>query len=206
MGRKVFTVQMDVTSESSVNEAIRKTMERVSCIHILVNNAGYYGKIQEGEDDCGAFDFDSCYEVNLKGVWTVTSKLMPYFKTNKCGKIINIGSVAGRKGHAFGTAYCASKAAVISLTQSLASLLGPYNINVNAICPGDILTEMTENLLPHINCDTPEDYKKLAKATTCLEGPLATEDVAYAAVFFASAAANNITGQALNVDCGLAMN
>jgi len=204
MGRQVIAVQVDVTDMISVKNGVQKALEQFPRIDILVNNAGCAENMEGGTT---LDDFDACYDVNLKGVWRVSSELAPHFKANKSGKIINISSIAGRIGSAYMPAYRASKAAVINLTQSLACLLGPDNINVNAICPTGILTtEMAQNILSYIGSDAQEDAEKQLMESAPLKSLVTTDDIAYATVFFASPAAKNITGQTLNVDGGLIMN
>lgn len=210
MGREAIALYLDVTDEKSVKRSVQKAIKYFPQIDILVNNAGVT------QENIGAKtttqDFDLCYEVNLKGVWTLCQELAPHFKKKNYGKIVNISSVAGRKGHAGGPSYCASKAAVISLTQSLAEELGPYNINVNTVCPGIIWTPMWEKIersTNHTNDKKVADeqivFKSLIEGTPLGRAQTA-EDIGYAVVFLASPLAENITGQAINVDGGLTMN
>ena len=202
MGRQVIAVQVDVTDMISVKNGVQKALEQFPRIDILVNNAGCAENMEGGTT---LDDFDACYDVNLKGVWRVSSELAPHFKANKSGKIINISSIAGRIGSAYMPAYRASKAAVINLTQSLACQLGPDNINVNAICPTGIhTTEMVQKALSQSGV-TKEDAEKHVMELGSLKRLVTTDDVAYATVFFASPAAQSITGQALNVDAGFIM-
>ena len=198
LGRESLGLSLDVTDEASVKEGFQQALNRFSKVDILVNNAGVGGFEEGGEEE-----FDLRYDVNLKGVWRVTNQFIPHFESNKDGKIINIASVAGRKGYGDFPAYCASKAAVISLTQSLASALGPSNINVNAVCPGSIKTAQLEQYRD--KCGDLDLYENIAKSL--LLGRLPTpEDIGETVVFFASSCSKNITGQALNVDGGYFMN
>jgi len=210
LGRQAIALRLDVTDEASIKDCAQAALRQFPCIDILVNNAGV---MQRGMGtNVTAEDFDFCYDVNVKGVWAVSQAFIPHFKNNGEGKIVNIASVAGRRGHEFATAYCASKAAVISLTQSLAAELGPGNINVNAICPGIIWTPMWEKIEGMVN-DTDseavisqqETFKENIKMTP-LRRPQTIEDIGCAVAFLVSSAAKNITGQALNVDGGAMMN
>ena len=203
IGREALAVQVDVTDKLSIKDGVKKALGQFDTIDILVNNAGYAESMAEATT---LDDLDRCYDVNLKGVWRVTSELVPHFKANKSGKIINISSTAGRIGSAELMAYGASKAALNNLTQSLACELGPYKVNVNAICPALIRTEMSEKTLPTLGINTSDDYDKFVKGFTLLNCVLVPEDVANAVVFFASPASNNITGQILNVDGGGLLN
>ena len=131
----------------------------------------------------------------------MTQELTPHFKAYRAGKIINIASIDGRKPWADTPAYSASKAALINLTQSMAIQLGQYNINVNAVCPGGIITPMAEALIKDLRAleDQIVQERPLKRA-------LLPEDIGHAVVFLASTQSRNITGQALNVDGGAIMN
>jgi NAD(P)-dependent dehydrogenase (short-subunit alcohol dehydrogenase family) len=139
--------------------------------------------------------------------------LVPHFTANGGGKIVSISSIAGRKGGAGLAHYSASKAGVISLTQSLAQDLGPSNINVNAVCPGLLWTDMWRSIEGMIARDSsPETVEERSSFDTFLERncPLrreqTPEDIGEAVAFLVSDAARNITGQALNVDGGIELN
>lgn len=210
LGKKAMAIHLDVTDDTSVASAVQHTFDQFSPhIDILVNNAGVF---QRGVGlEINIDDFDYCNDVNLKGIWRVSQTLIPHFKSHHGGKIINIASIAGRRGMG-PAAYCASKAAVISLTQSLANLLGPDNINVNAVCPGAIWTPMMAQIesMTDQTADADQVSQKTVFTSTHAQTPLGRpqtpEDIGYAVTFFASPQASNITGQALNVDGGMLMN
>lgn len=209
-GQDALSVVLDVTNSESITACAQTVFAYFPRIHILVNNAGV---IQRGlGDDTSIQDLDLCYAVNLKGVWAVCDAFIPHFQNHSEGKIINIASVAGRKGHAFAPAYCASKAGVISLTQSLADSLGPSNINVNAVCPGIVWTPMWESIEAIAGHTSNEKIiSEQAKfkdsiTKTPLRRPQTVDDIGHAVVFLASPRAKNITGQALNIDGGLLKN
>ena len=131
------------------------------------------------------------------GIWRMVVGLVPHFKTHKSGNIINIASINGRTPWADTPAYSASKAAAINLTQSLAINLGSENINVNAVCPGGVMTAMAE----HFSQNKEELLRDIVDERV-LKRVLSPEDIGHAVVFFASSGAKNITGQSLNVDGG----
>jgi meso-butanediol dehydrogenase/(S,S)-butanediol dehydrogenase/diacetyl reductase len=209
-GRQVLVTHLDVTSPESVREAIGEVLARFERVDILVNNAGVV------QDHVGAAvtesDFDRCYEVNVKGIWNVSTALVPHFRERGGGKVVNIASIAGRRGDNGLTPYSASKAAAISLTQSLAYELGRHDINVNAVCPGLLWTPMWEKLEGIFRGNTsPEVVGERAAfdayiQTNCpLRREQTPEDIGNAVVFLVSDAARNITGQALNIDGGIQM-
>jgi len=173
-------------------------IERFSTINILVNNAGIHSE-KIGHLSTEA-NFTQCLDVNLIGVWRMSQALVPHFRGNRTGKIINIASINGRTPWADTPAYSASKAAVINLTQSLALQLAPYSINVNAICPGGIITSMAGGFTHDLEAMEQEMISRRP-----LKRRLQAVDVGYAVVFFASDRSRNITGQTLNVDCGVVM-
>ena len=211
LGRRVLVLRLDVIDKDSISRAISSTLEHFGAINILVNNAGV---VQRGlGDNTTDNDFDLCYEVNLKSIWLMSEAITPYFKNSMQGKIVNIASGSGRVGGHFVPAYCASKAAAINLTQSLACMLAPYNVNVNAICPGSVWTPMwerMEEMLSKTSDKQEVDKRSMFEDninTHSLLGRAATpNDIGNAAVFLSSSSARNITGQSLNVDAGALMN
>ena len=208
-GYSATAVEMDVTDPTSIQYAMQQSLSNYPQLSILVNNAGV---MQSNlNEQVTAADFDLCHEVNVKGLWAVTEGFTPHLKNIGQGKIINIASVAGHQGHALASAYCASKAAVISLTQSQAAALGPFNINVNAVCPGNVWTPLWETIADKL--EDPGDHTAINEQTKFSEMekslPLRRSaepaDIGHAVVFFASPRARNITGQCLNVDGGCVM-
>jgi NAD(P)-dependent dehydrogenase (short-subunit alcohol dehydrogenase family) len=194
-GHEVIALLLDVTDATSVGECVQAAITRFGRIDILVNNAGIHcEKIGEAST---VEQFTQCLDVNLLGVWRVTQALVPHFKAHGTGRIVNVASINGRKPWADTPGYSASKAAVINLTQSLAMQLGAANINVNAVCPGGIMTAMADVLARDRNALEREIIQ-----SRILKRPLVPEDIGDAVVFFASAQARSITGQALNVDGG----
>ncbi len=210
LGRQAAVVRMDVTDTQSVQAAVQQALTARGGLDILVNNAGVAPVHTGSEAD--EEDWDRCYEVNLKGIWKVSQAVVPHFLERGAGRIVNIASIAGRRGSAWITPYNASKAGVISLTQSQAMELGPQNINVNAICPGLIWTDIWRGLGSADQGDGAGVNERRQRFDTIIESscPLrreqTPEDIGKAAAFLASDDARNITGQALNVDGGIVMN
>jgi NAD(P)-dependent dehydrogenase (short-subunit alcohol dehydrogenase family) len=195
---KAIACFLDVTDEKSIADAVRTVINQFSRIDILVNNAGIHcEKIGQAST---IEQFNRCWDVNLLGVWRVTLALVPHFRSSGGGRIVNIASINGRKPMRGAPGYSASKAAVINVTQSLAAELGPNNINVNAVCPGGVITAMAEQF----RSDIP-DIEDFIMRPRALKRELLPEDIGRAVVFFASDNARCITGQALNVDCGFVM-
>jgi NAD(P)-dependent dehydrogenase (short-subunit alcohol dehydrogenase family) len=133
-------------------------------------------------------------EVNLKGVFLCNRAVAAYFKKQRKGKIINISSIAGRKGIDWIPHYSASKAGVIVFTQAIALQLAPYNVNVNTVCPGVIRTPMWDT------------GAKVVQNMIPMKRSQSAEDIGNIVVFLASEEAKEITGQAINVDGGASFN
>jgi meso-butanediol dehydrogenase/(S,S)-butanediol dehydrogenase/diacetyl reductase len=210
LGREVIACELDVTDTLSVQRGIDQILARFGRIDILVNNAGvvqdHLGREVTGED------FDRCYQVNLRGIWNVSSAVVPHFRERGGGKIVNIASIAGRRGNSGLAPYSASKAAAISLTQSMAFSLGPHGINVNAVCPGLLWTPMWEKLEGMFRRTADPTavgeratFDAYIQANCPLRREQTPEDIGHAVVFLVSEQARNITGQALNVDGGMQM-
>jgi meso-butanediol dehydrogenase/(S,S)-butanediol dehydrogenase/diacetyl reductase len=212
VGRRVTAVELDVTDVESIDAFLTNAARENERIDILVNNAGVVGE-HVGGASITEQDWDHCYAVNLKGMWLMSRALVPHFKEQGGGKIVNISSIAGRRGGAGLAPYSASKAGAISLTQSMARELGPSNINVNAVCPGLLWTAMWRRLEGMIGGDRSPDvveqrahFEQIIRSNCPLGREQTPEDIGKAVAFLASDDANNITGQALNVDGGIELN
>ncbi len=193
MNVNVIAVKADVSDRRQVDEMISKAFDNFGNIDILVNNAGIAQQILF--NDISESMWDNMFDINVKGVFNCTQAILPYMIHNKSGKIINISSMWGISGASCEVHYSAAKAAVIGFTKALAKEVGLSGINVNCIAPGVIMTDM------NINCS--EETLTELKNETPLNRIGTPENVADAAVFLASEAADFITGQILSVDGGL---
>jgi acetoin reductase-like protein len=203
-GGKALAVQMDVTDREAVKGMVSAAVQEYGGLDILVNNAGL-GKIIPFMETTEA-DFDLIFSVNCKGLMICSQEAAKQMiAQNRGGKIINLASQAGRRGESLVMAYCASKAAVISMNQSIALALAEHKINVNAIAPGIVDTpfwvEVDKQFAKLLGWEIGEPKRKFCESIPLgrIEQP---EDVAAAAVFLASEDANYITQQCLNVDGG----
>jgi meso-butanediol dehydrogenase/(S,S)-butanediol dehydrogenase/diacetyl reductase len=219
-GRKALAVPVDVRKDADCRNMVEATLAEMGRLDILVCNAGVDGLPRDDSkeppliENIREEDWNLVVDVNLKGVFLCNRAVVPYFKKQKSGRIVNISSVAGRQGVEFLAPYAATKAAVISLTQSVALQLAPYHVNVNAVCPGIIWTPMWERLasyasraMPDFTGVPPEDvFKTIVQVMIPFKKPQTPEDIGNAVVFLASDEAAEITGQALNVCGGMKMN
>lgn len=185
--------QCSVSDYAACGEMIQTFIKKYGCIDILVNNAGITkdGLLMKMPEE----DFDAVINTNLKGAFNTIRHMSRYFLKQKSGKIINISSVSGILGNAGQANYSASKAGVIGLTKSAARELASRGINVNAIAPGFVATDMTA-AMPKEAQEKMTDQIPLKRIGT-------PKDIAEMAVFLASDKSDYITGQVFAVDGGM---
>jgi len=198
LGKRCLAVVTDVSIKSQVQGMVKQAVDNFGSIDILVNNAGVIHAAPMVE--VTETNWDEVIDINLKGVFLCMQAVASHMMKQKHGKIINISSISGRGG-AFndGAPYCASKAGVILLTQVAAWELGQYNINVNSIAPGLVLTPMAGQE------KTKEEFAQFLeerKKGTVLHRVGNPEDIARTAVFLASEDSSFISGQTVSVDGG----
>lgn len=200
-GAEVLALSMDVTKRESIQEGIKKVIEQFGKIDILVNNAGVcvLGEFLEQSDEERDFHFD----VNIKGVWNVTKEVVPYMINQKYGKIVILSSVTGDMVADPGeVAYATSKAALVGFTKSMAREVAEYNITVNAICPGYVLTPMVENMAKQSAPENPQSViDGIAKAIPLkrLADPM---EIGELAAFLGCEESSYITGTQIVIDGG----
>lgn len=193
MGVKAEAYQCNVADAEQVAAVCKQIIKDFGGADILVNNAGIT------KDKLVPMmkvpDFDSVVDTNLKGAFYMIKQLYPVFMKQKSGKIINISSVSGLMGNPGQTNYSASKAGLIGLTKSVAKELASRNVNCNAIAPGFVATDMTENLSENNALVDHIPMKRFAQP----------EDIANLVLFLASDQSDYITGEVIRIDGGLAM-
>ena len=197
LGQKVITVKTDVTLKEEVKNLIDTTLDHFQKIDILVNNAGITKRAPLLKMTLE--DWDTVMDVNLKGTFLCTQAAAECMVKRKYGKIVNIASVGGLNAVHLSANYCVSKAGVIQLTKVSARELGPCGINVNAIAPGVIMTDIV--------CyqRTPAELERFIeeRKNWAVLGRIGTvEDIANVALFLASDESSLITGQVIAADGG----
>ena len=192
MDRQAWIAEADVSDFVETERVIERAVREGDGLDILVLNAGItrdrvVWKMSEAE-------WDDVMNVNLKGFFNYIHAAAPIFRAQASGKIVTIASINGLRGKFGQSNYAAAKAGGIALTRSVARELGRFNVNVNAVAPGMVLTEMAAS--------TPPEAVEKAKAETVLDRLATTEDVADAVVFLCSDRSRHVTGTVLQVDGG----
>lgn len=201
LGYEAIAVQIDVSDNESVKDGVKKAIEKYGKIDILVNNAGVckLGSFLDQSDE----DRDFHIDVNIKGVWNMTKAVLPHMINQKYGKIVIMSSVTGDMVADPGeAAYAMTKSALVGFTKAIAREVADYNINVNAICPGYVLTPMVYGMSEQSEPENPQSvidgianaipFKRLADPT----------EVGELAAFLGSDEASYITGTQIVIDGG----
>lgn len=191
---QVISFAADVTNQANTEAMAQKAIDTFGRIDILINSAGI--NIRGAIDELSLEDFNQVMNVNVTGTWLCCKAVIPHMKKEGRGSIINLASTLGLVGLTNRTPYTSSKGAVVQMTRALGLEMAPYNINVNAICPGPFLTEMN---LPI--ADT-EDGKKFVVGATALGRWAELKEIQGAAIFLASEAASYMVGSMVTVDGG----
>ncbi len=203
MGRKSLAISCDVTDPEQVTHMATTLIDGLGGVDILVNNAGNAGshKFLNHPDEL----WHRMLSVNLTSIYYVTKAFVPALIDQRYGRIINIASLASRVGGSYIAAYTAAKHGVLGLTRALAVELLPYNITVNAICPGYVNTPMTDASISNIAARTGMPQSKAREAlenTSPQKRLIEPEEVAAIVIFLAQDINRGITGQAINIDGG----
>lgn len=191
-GAETIAVKCDVSSEESVNAAVKAVVDKFGTVDVLVNNAGILS-LKKPFVEYSRADWDKIFNINFFGDVNFCKAVIPYLKAQKSGRIINMASQSAETGGlAASPLYAASKAAVVCMTKSLAGEMGPFSVTVNSVAPGYIMTEMTKDAgynpdsVPMKRLGTPEE---VADAISFLAG----EDSRY------------VTGMILDINGGNVM-
>lgn len=195
IGVSALAVKADVSKNDEIENLVKEVLNQFGSIDILVNNAGITRDnllIRMSEED-----FQAVIDINLKGAFICTKHVSKVMMKQRTGKIINIASVVGVMGNAGQSNYAASKAGLIGFTKSIAKELAKRNINVNAVAPGYIETDMTASL--------PEKVREAFMINIPMARGGLPQDVANVVLFLSSEYSDYITGQVINIDGGMVM-
>lgn len=193
-GVRALIVRGDVSRVQDAEALAGETYEKFGRLDLLVCNAGLWegAPVEEMTEEL----WNKTLDTNLKGTWAACRAAVPYMKRQGAGRIVVVSSTAGQRGEPFYSNYAASKGGQIAFTKSLAVELAPHGINVNAVAPGWVLTEMTAKAL------SGEGARRAAEASIPLGRIADAEDVAGPIVFLCSDWARHVTGEVLNVNGG----
>ena len=191
---KIKCYKLNLANTNGIEKKVKQLLSDFGNIDILINNAGIWK--EAAIDKMTIEEWNEMMNVNLTSTYLMTKLLVPKMKENRFGRIINIASTAGQRGEAFHSHYAASKGGMISLTKSLAAELGEYNITVNCVAPGWVITDMTTDSLTE-----PDVYTKVLSDIP-LNKIAQPEEIAGPVLFLASHLASHITGEILNVNGG----
>ena len=196
---EINAVAVDVTDAESCKAAVAATVDCYGGLDVLANNAGI---ITSGPiDELTEAEWDSTYNVNVKGIFHMVRAALPVLKTSGDAAIVNTSSISGLRGGKNHSSYCGSKFAVIGISQSLAQEFAPHGIRVNAICPGIIGTAMWHDHLMRDKSE--EEFNARMQETIPLGRPQTVEDIGEGVVYLATA--KNVTGIAHIVAGGILM-
>ena len=206
LGRRAIALTGDVADVADVEAVVAATVAELGRIDVLVNNAGApHGADRAPSWLVPAPAHDEVMRINAKGVFLMSGAVIRHMLGRGArGRIVNIASVAGKAGYPERAAYCASKFAVIGLTQAMAQELAPHGITVNAVCPGAIATD--RNAATRNRAATTGDAAAASAASSPVGRIGEPDDIARAVLYLADPAASYVTGQSLVIDGGRYMN
>ncbi|XAS71286.1 glucose 1-dehydrogenase [Micrococcaceae bacterium Sec5.1] len=205
-GGSASAASLNVADPEQSKALVQEIVSEHGALDILVNNAGI-GLIKSVEDTSPQ-EWDRIFNVNVKGLFFLTQAACEPMRNQGSGKIINMASIAGRRGEALVAAYCASKATVISITQSVALAMAPHGVNVNALAPGIVDTPYWKEVDKQFGDITGKAEGKTFKDAAAgipLGRTSVPEDIVPMALFLAGPGSNYITAQTYNVEGGIVM-
>ncbi|MGI6031348.1 MAG: SDR family NAD(P)-dependent oxidoreductase [Eubacteriales bacterium] len=196
----------NVSSKADVDAMVDACVKEFGTVDILNHVAGVSKAVHFMELDEEMYD--RIFDINVKGTYLVDQAVLRVMIPKKCGKIVNMSSMSGKVGYPTNVAYSASKFAVMGFTQAISKAMAPYNINVNAVCPGIVMTAIWENFLKDMKArgDDVDAYWEQRMSAIPLHRPQTPEDIAHMVVYLSSPFADNMTGQGINITGGLITN
>jgi NAD(P)-dependent dehydrogenase (short-subunit alcohol dehydrogenase family) len=194
MGGTAISMACDVSNEESVKAMVRETVKQFGSVDILINNAAYFMSVWKGPFwEMTVEEFDKAMAVNVRGSWLCAKAVAPHMQKQKSGKIINISSNVALTGNPNYIHYVTSKGALIAMTRAMARELGDWNICVNTVSPGFVVTEGRQ---------VDPEYEKVRAQQRSLKRSQVEDDLVGTVLYLSSPESDFMTGQLLNVDGG----
>lgn len=194
LGGTAISMACDVSDERSVNAMVDETAKQFGTVDILINNAAYFMTVWKGPFwEMSVEEFDRAMAVNVRGSWLCAKAAVPYMQAQKKGKIINISSNVALTGNPNYIHYVSSKGAIIAMTRAMARELGDWNICVNTVTPGFVVTEGRQ---------VDPEYEKIRAQQRSIKRSQVETDLVGTVLFLSSPESDFMTGQLLNVDGG----
>jgi NAD(P)-dependent dehydrogenase (short-subunit alcohol dehydrogenase family) len=194
MGGTAISMACDVSNEKSVKAMADETVKQFGTVDILINNAAYFMTVSKGAFwEMSVEEFDKAMAVNVRGSWLCGKAAVPYMQAQKKGKIINISSNVALMGNPNYIHYVTSKGAIIAMTRAMARELGDWNICVNTVTPGFVVTEGRQ---------VDPEYEKIRARQRSIKRSQVETDLVGTVLFLSSPESDFMTGQLLNVDGG----
>jgi NAD(P)-dependent dehydrogenase (short-subunit alcohol dehydrogenase family) len=202
--KNFFWYKIDLTKERQVENLAKKIINKHNKIDVLVNNIGQ--SMWKPITEINKKFLDQMFHANLYSIFYLIKNFVPHFKDQKSGNIVNMSSIAGKRGTKYNSVYCATKFGLNAITQSLCKELGEYNIRVNGVCPVLIKTPGLMSAISKKNSPAYKNknfFKDFIKNNASLGMLPSEKDVADLVFFLSSDHASSITGQSINIDCGV---
>jgi NAD(P)-dependent dehydrogenase (short-subunit alcohol dehydrogenase family) len=194
MGGTAISMACDVANEQSVKAMVEQTVKEFGTVDILINNAAYFMTVWKGPFwEMTVEEFDKAMAVNVRGAWLCAKAVVPHMQKQKQGKIVNISSNVALTGNPNYIHYVTSKGAIIAMTRAMARELGDWNICVNTVSPGFVVTEGRQ---------VDPEYEKIRAQQRSLKRSQVENDLVGTVLYLSSSESDFMTGQLLNVDGG----
>jgi len=194
MGGTAISMACDVSNEQSVKAMVEQTVKEFGTVDILINNAAYFMTVWKGPFwEMTVEEFDKAMAVNVRGAWLCAKAVVPHMQKQKQGKIVNISSNVALTGNPNYIHYVTSKGAIIAMTRAMARELGDWNICVNTVSPGFVVTEGRQ---------VDPEYEKIRAQQRSLKRSQVENDLVGTVLYLSSPESDFMTGQLLNVDGG----
>lgn len=200
LGGEAIFVRTDVSKRADVERIVEAALERFGKIDILVNNAGT--ATLEAVVDMSEETWDDMIDVHLKGTFLCSKYVVPHMIEAHSGKVVNISSVGGTRGFGMGSHYCAAKHGIIGFTKSLAMETADHNINVNAVCPGTVWTDMMQGLADYFGMETADAKENFFSGHLFKDREITPDDIGQAVLWLVTEDTKCITGGIIMVDAG----